>query len=82
MSAGDLLMSGDETEQEPVEQRRGAVVDGRETVRVERSPASDDAELGQERPASRDEQRDRLGQRDCGRGESPSEVVPSSPFFV
>src|SRR4051794_34769865 len=64
-------MGGDETEEEPVEKTRRAVVDRAEPVRVERPTAGDRAELREERASRRDEQRDRVAQRDA-RGGDPS----------
>lgn len=75
MSASDLLVNGDESKQKSIEKRRRAVIDGGKSVRVERATASDHAELGQERPARRDEEGDRLGQWNRGGGQAPGQVL-------
>src|SRR5262245_31620320 len=52
------LVRGDESEEQPVEQARRAVVDRAEPVGIDRSAPGDGAELRQERAPGGDEQRD------------------------
>src|SRR5206468_2727069 len=75
MSAGGLLVSRDEGQEQAVEQPRGSVVDLTQAIGIEGSPAGDRPELGEERSTSGDEQRDGVTERDAGGGDPPAERV-------
>ncbi len=55
-------MGGDEAKEEPVEERRRLVVEAGEAGRIEGAPLAEAADLGQEGPASEDEEADGVGQ--------------------
>ena len=57
-----VLVRRDEPQQQPVEQARGVLVQRREAGGIERPPPAEPGQLGEERPAGRHEQADRLGQ--------------------
>src|SRR5438445_6797617 len=85
MSAGCLLMDGDETKEQSIEKCGRAVVDRGQAIRIEGAAAGDHPQLGQERPPRRDEQGDRLGEGDATGGQATGQVVGRSdrgPFGV